>query len=70
MKKSSKPSLTQKAMQALADAVAKVVEDHRRQARPLAVWRDGKAVWIPATEVGALHESPTPYRTKSHGTKP
>jgi hypothetical protein len=69
MKQSSKPSLTQQAMQALADAVAKVVEDHRRQARPLAVWRDGKAVWIPATETGALHESTIPYRTKSHGTK-
>jgi len=33
-------------MHALVDAVAKVVEDHRRRARPLAVWRDGKAVWI------------------------
>jgi hypothetical protein len=69
MKKRTESSLTQKAMQALADAVAKVVEDHRLQARPLAVWRDGKAVWVPATEAGALRESPTPYRTKSHGTK-
>lgn len=67
MKKSAKSSLTQKAMQALSDAVAKVVEDHRRQARPLAVWRDGKAVWIPATEAGALRETPISYRTKSHG---
>ena len=49
MKKRTESSLTQKAMQALADAVAKVVEEHRRQARPLAVWRDGKAVWISAT---------------------
>lgn len=67
MKKSSKSSLTQMAMQALADAVAKVVADHRRQARPLAVWRDGKAVWIPATEISALHESPTPYEPKAKG---
>jgi hypothetical protein len=66
----NEPSLTQKAMQALTDAVAKVVEDHRRQARPLAVWHDGKAVWVSATEVGALRESPTPYRTKSRDTKP
>jgi hypothetical protein len=28
------------------------------------VWRDGKAVWISATEAGALRETPTPYRTK------
>ena len=65
MKKSSKPSLTQQAMKALTDAVAKVVEDHRRRAKPLAVWRDGKAVWIPATEAAALHETLTPYRTKA-----
>jgi len=69
MKKSSKPSLTQQAMQALTDAVAKVVEDHRRRAKPLAVWRDGKAVWIPATEAGALHETAKPYGTKSNGRK-
>lgn len=67
MKKSSKPSLTQQAMQALADAVAKVVEDHRRRAKPLAVWRDGKAVWIPATEAGSLHETPTQYSRKAKG---
>ena len=56
MKKNSPFPLTQKAMQALTEAVAKVVEDHRRRGRPLAVWRDGAAVWIPATEAGALRE--------------
>ena len=56
-------------MQALTDAVAKVVEDHRRRDRPLAVWRDGKAVWIPATEAGALRESLAPYRRKRPDTK-
>jgi hypothetical protein len=66
MKKNNKSSLTEKAMQALNEAVAKVVDDHRRQGRPLAVWREGKAVWVPATETGALHENPIRYRTKSH----
>jgi hypothetical protein len=65
MKRPAKTSLTQKAMRALAEAVAEVVEDHRRRAKPLAVWRDGKAVWISATEAGALHEMPKPYRTKA-----
>jgi len=65
MKKRTKLSLTQKTMQALAHAVAKVVEDHRRRAKPLAVWRDGKAVWISATEAALLRERPVPYRTKS-----
>jgi hypothetical protein len=66
MKKRTKSSLTQKAMRALADAVAEVVEDHRRRGKPLAVWRDGKAVWIPATEAGALRETEIPYRAKPH----
>ena len=57
-------SLTQKATQALSEAVAKVVQDHQRQNRPLAVWRDGKAVWISATEAAALRESPIPYQSK------
>jgi hypothetical protein len=69
MKKRTELSLTQKATKALADAVAKVVEDHRRHGRPLAVWRDGKAVWISAGEAGVLRESGAPYRTKSHSAK-
>jgi len=61
MKKPNPSSLTKWAMQALSDAVAKVVEDHKRRGRPLAVWRDGKAVWIPAVRVAALREAPPPY---------
>ena len=69
MRKRTELSLTQKAMQAMVDAVAKVVEDHRRQGKPLAVWRDGKAVWVSASETGVLREGGTPYRTKPHGAK-
>jgi len=69
MKKPNELSLTQKATRALTEAVAKVVEQHRRKGIPLAVWRNGRAVSIPASEVGALRESPPPYRTKSHATK-
>jgi hypothetical protein len=64
MKKSNESSLTEKAIHALTDAVAKVIEDHRRRDRPLAVWRDGKAVWIPASETGTLRETPAPYGTE------
>ena len=64
MKKLKKSSLTQKAMKALTDAVAKVVADHRRQARPLAVWRDGKAVWVSVSDASALRETPVAYRAK------
>ena len=65
MKKRITLTLTQKAMQALTEAVAKVVEEHRRRGIPLAVWRNGRAVSIPATEAGVLRETPTPYRRKA-----
>lgn len=67
MKKPNKPSLTQQAMQALTDAVAKAVEEHRRRGIPLALWRNGRAVSVPATEAGTLRESPTPYGQKGKG---
>ncbi len=67
MKKLNPSSLTRKAMQALTEAVAKAVEDHRRHGIPLAVWRDGRAVSIPAAKASVLRETPPPYRTKSHG---
>ena len=68
MKRRKQPSMTQKALQALREAVAQAVEEHRRRGIPLAVWRDGRAVSIPAARAGALRETPTRYRTKFHGT--
>ncbi len=44
------------AVEAMTDAVAKVVEDHRRRGRPLAVWRNGRAYWITAEQAGGLSE--------------
>ncbi len=64
MKRQYKLSLTEKAMRALTEAVEEVVADHRRRAKPLAVWRDGKAVWVSATAAGVLRETETPYRTE------
>lgn len=61
--------MTQKPLQALREAVAQTVEEHRQRGIPLAVWRDGKAVSILLTEAGALRETPIRYRTKSHGAK-
>ena len=69
MKKRTKSSMTQEAMQALTDAVAKAVEDHRRRGIPLAVWRNGRAVSIPASEAVALRKTPRRYQTKSHVAK-
>jgi hypothetical protein len=69
MKKTTKTSLTQKAMQALTEAVAKVVEDQRQRGRPLAVWRNGEAVWMPVKTADALRETPPAYRTGGRGKK-
>ena len=64
MKKRKDLCLTEKAMQALTQAVAKAVEEHRRRGIPLAVWRNGRAVSIPAAEADSLRETPIPYRVK------
>jgi hypothetical protein len=69
MKKQNKSTLTDKAMQALTQAVAKAVEEHRRRGIPLAIWRNGKAASIAASEAEALRESPGPYRAKSLGKR-
>ena len=58
MKKLKKISLGDLAMQALTAAVAKVVEAHRRTGQPLAVWRDGKVVWIPAAKLARRRNQP------------
>jgi len=69
MKKSRPLTLTERAVRALHDAVAKVVETHRRDGRPLAVWRDGKAVWLPVSTPSAAHETPSRSRPKHHGPR-
>ncbi len=39
-------SLTDMAEAAMKDAIAGVIEDHRRWRMPLSVWEDGKVVFI------------------------
>jgi len=40
-----------KAEMALKEAVAEALAEHKRQGNPIAVWRNGKAVWVPAEEI-------------------
>ena len=40
-----------KAEMALKEAVAEAIAEHKRQGNPIAVWRNGKAVWIPPEEI-------------------
>jgi hypothetical protein len=71
MKRASTPKnpMTRKALAALREAVAQVVEEHRREGRPLAVWQDGKAVLVSAGKPAVVREAPATYRTRIPGKK-
>ena len=47
----TKKTLQLKAIKAFKEAVRKVVEEHRRSGRRLVVWRNGKLMRIPASQV-------------------
>lgn len=36
--------------QAVSDAVRDALQEHARKGNRVVVWKDGKAVWVPATE--------------------
>ncbi|MEK6646779.1 MAG: hypothetical protein AABY84_08930 [Candidatus Firestonebacteria bacterium] len=41
-------TLHEKAFLALKEAVREVVENHKKTGRPLAIWKNGKVVWVTA----------------------
>ena len=43
-----------KAEMAMKEAVAEALAGHKRLGNPIAVWRNGKAVWIPREEIVVL----------------
>jgi hypothetical protein len=54
MKKASKSSsmpLAYRAEEALRKAVADAIAEHRRNGVPIAIWRNGKVVRIPADQI-------------------
>jgi hypothetical protein len=57
-----KNPMTRKALTAMRDAVAKVVEDHRQRHMPLAIWQDGKVVRIQPDQVSIVREAKGDYR--------
>lgn len=38
---------------ALEKATRQAIREHKQEGLPLAVWRDGKVVWVPAEELEA-----------------
>ena len=71
MKQNGRPknAMTRKALAALQEAVAQVVEEHRREGRPLAVWQNGKAVLVSLGRASVVRETPTTYRTRTRVKK-
>ena len=55
--------LLAKAQQALKEAVAGAIEDHRRTGDPIVVWKDGKVVKVHPGQLG-VQESHAEYTVK------
>jgi beta-galactosidase GanA len=51
VKKSSPTLMAYRAEEALRKAVAEAIAEHRRNGIPIAIWRNGKVVRIPAEEI-------------------
>jgi hypothetical protein len=54
MKRRNKPRsalMAYEAEKALKRAVAKAIAEHKRNGIPIAIWRDGKVVRIPAAKI-------------------
>jgi hypothetical protein len=61
-KKRKKPFLlAYKAEEALRKAVAEAIAEHRRNGIPIAIWRNGKVVRIPADQI-EVREPQVEYR--------
>lgn len=58
------PAIALKGERALCSAVAEVVEEHRREGKPLAVWHKGKAVLLtPEKAMASVRENRALYST-------
>jgi hypothetical protein len=49
--RTSLPLLAYRAEEALRKAVAEAIAEHRRNGVPIAIWRNGKVVRIPADQI-------------------
>lgn len=56
----AKIPLEERAEKALKKAVAETIADHKRSGDPIAVWRNGKVVWIEADQI-VIRETEAEY---------
>ena len=59
-KKRAEVPLEKLAEEALKEAVAEVIADHKRTGDPIAILRDGKVVHVPADQI-EIHETRADY---------
>jgi hypothetical protein len=59
--KRTPPLLAYRAEEAFRKAVAEAIAEHRRNGVPIAIWRNGKVVRIPADQI-EVHEPQVEYR--------
>ena len=62
MENNPKDDFAVKAVRALQDAVADVIEEHRRNNRPIVVAREGKPVRVDPSSVRTVREQSATYR--------
>ena len=53
------------ALKALRRAVARVMEDHLRRGKLVAIWKDGRVVWKIPDPPSEIQDSPGPYETRA-----
>jgi hypothetical protein len=46
----------QRMIEGVGKAVKKALLEHKRAGNPIAVWEDGRVVWIPAEEIDVTEE--------------
>ncbi len=59
-RKRTPPLLAYQAEEAFRRAVAEAIAEHRRNGVPIAIWRNGKVVRIPANQI-QVREPPVKY---------
>jgi|GEM_PF-3538955 len=57
----SAEELGELALAAFREAVARVMEDHRRRGKPIAIWKDGRVVLKIPDAPGEVREPPGAY---------
>jgi ABC-type proline/glycine betaine transport system ATPase subunit len=64
----SKIPLEVLAEEALKEAVAEAIADHKRTGDPIVIWKDGKVVRVPADKI-VVREPEVKYTTSKTKTK-